>query len=334
MAAYTPALDGTPGAIEIGTVVGTFLFGILTLQTFNYYRQFPQDLMPLKIIIAIVWFLELGHTICCQQAIYIMTVTFYGAPPSEHILHQPQSLIAAILFSGIIDSMVQIFFGHRIRVLSGRPHFFLLLIVLAMTRLACDIVVACGYWVKKLNIEALDYKEHWLVITATTLSPVCDGFIALAMFYCLWKVRNSEFTRTRRIVDTLMIWTFETALVTSLAGIAEIILFVTRKDLSFAAFFLVQPKLFSNSMLAVLNGRSRFHLSETTIPSLPLDFGSTKHHVEEGNHIPPDIVSRVRDVRSVVVDISPIPEAYNDHERDAISSKAVIYPPALDTNGS
>ncbi|KAJ7113381.1 hypothetical protein C8R44DRAFT_881702 [Mycena epipterygia] len=228
--------------------------------------------------------------------------------------------------------MVQIFFGHRIRVLSGRPHFFFLSIALAITRLTCDIVVACSYWIDNLSIEALDYKEHWLVAATFTLSPLCDVCIALAMFYCLWKVRHSEFTRQlsmRKIVDTLMIWAFETALVTSLGGIAEIILFLTRKDLSFMAFFLIQPKLFSNAMLAIyvfpviLNGRSRFRSSETTIPSLPLDFGSTKNY-EEGNHIPTDTVSQIRNVRSDVVDISPIPEAYND-ERNRISSKVLLH---------
>lgn len=45
---HSPALDGTLGALEVGTVAGTFLFGILTLQTFNYYRRFPKDSKTLK----------------------------------------------------------------------------------------------------------------------------------------------------------------------------------------------------------------------------------------------------------------------------------------------
>jgi len=31
------------GALEIGSVVGVFLFGVLFLQTFNYYNMFPDD---------------------------------------------------------------------------------------------------------------------------------------------------------------------------------------------------------------------------------------------------------------------------------------------------
>ncbi|KAJ7433718.1 hypothetical protein FB451DRAFT_1313347 [Mycena latifolia] len=51
-----PPLDGTYGALEIGSAVATFLFGILTLQAFNYYREFPQDSKLLKITIAATWF--------------------------------------------------------------------------------------------------------------------------------------------------------------------------------------------------------------------------------------------------------------------------------------
>ncbi|KAJ7123376.1 hypothetical protein C8R44DRAFT_735031 [Mycena epipterygia] len=301
MAAYSPALDGTLGAFEIGTAVGTFLFGILTLQTFNYYRQFPGDSMPFKIIVSRTWSYNLLST---SGKTYIMTVTFYGAPPSEHILQPSQSQIVMLLFSGVIDTMVQIFFGHRIRVLSGRPHFFLLSIVLAITRLTCDIVVTSSYWIElNLSVEAQILKEHWLVVTATALSPFCDIFIALPMCYCLWKVRNSEFTR--------------------FGGIAEIILLLTRKDSSTRQLgHVLELDAGSVYFPRFLNGRSRFRSSETTIPSLPLDFGSTKNH-GEGNHILTDRVSGVRIVRSVTVDISPIPEAHND--RDEISSKVLLW---------
>jgi len=51
----------------------------------------------------------------------------------------------------------------------------------------------------------------------------------------------------------------ETTLLTTASGIMQLILFLTRRhDLSWEMFFLIQAKLFSNSMLASLNGRKRF----------------------------------------------------------------------------
>jgi hypothetical protein len=37
-----PPLDGTLGNIQIALVVATWLFGIETLQAFNYYRDFGE----------------------------------------------------------------------------------------------------------------------------------------------------------------------------------------------------------------------------------------------------------------------------------------------------
>ncbi|KAJ7115662.1 hypothetical protein C8R44DRAFT_793135 [Mycena epipterygia] len=37
MMSNLPSLDGTLGNLEIGLVLATFLYGIQTLQTFNYY---------------------------------------------------------------------------------------------------------------------------------------------------------------------------------------------------------------------------------------------------------------------------------------------------------
>lgn len=45
---FSDDLDGSIGAIEIGAALGAFLFGIETLQTFNYYRNFPKDSNLLK----------------------------------------------------------------------------------------------------------------------------------------------------------------------------------------------------------------------------------------------------------------------------------------------
>ncbi|KAJ7114834.1 hypothetical protein C8R44DRAFT_984212 [Mycena epipterygia] len=308
---YSPALDGSLGALEIGTVVGTFFFGILTLQTFNYFRQFPEDSKTLKTVVAVIWSLELAHTICALQGIYVITVTYYGQPPDEVILNPPQAHILTILFSGGIDATVQIFFGNRIRAFSGRSYVFFLCIVLGIVRFACDIVLMANFWIYNAGYALVDSNEHWEVLTAETVSPAGDVLIALSMCYCLWQVRKSEFNRTRGMVDTLIIWTFETAIITSGAGIIQLILFLTRKDLSFVAVFLIQPKLFSNAMLASLNGRTRFRGTESTTlansgsGSLAFESAAARSRCEGDHRIMSD-ASELRN--SVVVHISPTPD--------------------------
>ncbi|KAJ7114858.1 hypothetical protein C8R44DRAFT_984227 [Mycena epipterygia] len=305
-----PALDGTLGALEIGTVLGTFLFGLLTLQTFNYYRQFPEDSKTLKITVAVLWVLELAQSICALYGIYNITVTNYGEPPNNFILNPPQSQILTIFFSGTIEALVQIFFGNRIRVLSGRAYIFFLCIVLAILGFVCDMILLAAFWIPSGGYAQVAAKEHWEVLTTQIVSPAGDMIIALSLCYWLWRVRDTEINRTRRMVDTLILWTCETTLVTSGAGIVQLILFLTRKDLAYIAVFLMQPKLFSNAMMASLNGRARFRFTEMTITgsTQPLEFDSRSRR-EEGHRIFLDTVSRMRG--SVVVQIPHTTEGYN-----------------------
>ncbi|KAJ7480821.1 hypothetical protein FB451DRAFT_1238522 [Mycena latifolia] len=297
----TYTLDGTLAPLEIGGMVGTFLFGLLTLQTFNYYRQFPQDSRLLKLTIASTWLLELGHTICSLQAIFWITVTTHDRTPRAIVAEPPQSLYITLVFSGGIHLLFQLFFGNRIRVLSGRLHVFLLCIAFGTLRFIIDVTIMTLIWIDNAGFLILNSKIRWEMITASTLGPVADCVIAFSMCYYLWQLRGFGFEvhRTRTIVDTLIIWTVETTLVTSLAGILQLIFFITRKDLSFAAVYLIQPKLFSNSMLAALHGRAHFRSTE-----------ESQQNAVSGLLFSP---ARTRNRRDEVTALETVPSDHNSH---------------------
>ncbi|KAJ7433644.1 hypothetical protein FB451DRAFT_1380244 [Mycena latifolia] len=189
MAANYPSLDGTFGALEIGTTVGTFLFGILTLPAFNYYRQFPQDSKLLKTTCG-SFFLSACNEVD-ENKVYCTTVTSYGQAPDAFILQPPRSLIFTLLFTAGIDSLVQVFFGNRIRVLSGRPHVFFLCLTIAVLEFICDMVLMTAIWKSNMGLLIIQSKAHWIAIMSATLVPVGDFVMALSMCYSLWNIRES-----------------------------------------------------------------------------------------------------------------------------------------------
>ncbi|KAJ6563410.1 hypothetical protein DFH09DRAFT_1159074 [Mycena vulgaris] len=251
-----PALDGSIGVTEIGSVFATFLYGIETLQTFNYYRQFPKDPWFLKTLVAVIWFLELGHTICTLHAVYATTITFYGQ--LQYVFNPPRTLYLTILFSSTINAVVQTFFAIRIRLLSNQWPVTILCCTLNLARLACNMGLIAVCW-NSTSFLILETRLHKLMTAASSIGPCVDIIVATSLCYWLWRMRASNFKHTSTMVDTLIIWTVETTLITSLAGIMQLILFLTRPgDVSWIAFYLMQAKLFSNSLLASLNGRQRF----------------------------------------------------------------------------
>ncbi|KAJ7094371.1 hypothetical protein C8R44DRAFT_684663 [Mycena epipterygia] len=252
----TPSLNGTLGALEIGVVLATFLHGIQTLQTFNYYRDFSQDRRIVKIMVGVVWFLELANTICACHALYSITVTFYGQLP--HVADVPLSLILMSLFTPLVAIIVQTFFALRVGALSKRWLIPGLCLILNVVHLGANLGLLVEMWKHQQWSFAME-KLQWLILFISSIGLAVELIIAISLCYCLWRARNPDFSKqTIRTVDTIIIWTIETTLMTSLGGAMMLILVLTRHDLSWFVFFLIQAKLFSNSLLASLNGRKRF----------------------------------------------------------------------------
>ncbi|KAJ7812011.1 hypothetical protein B0H14DRAFT_1463542 [Mycena olivaceomarginata] len=245
----------TLGETQIALVIATWLFGVLTLQTFNYYSAFPKDGKFLKGLVGSIWFLELGQTIACWHSMYMVTVTYYGQP--EHILSPPLSMEFSILFHALIAISVQTFFLYRVWVLSSQWFIPIFCCVLNLVRLAFNIVLFADL-AKYRAYSRLTKELKWEVIVAGTTSPVVDIIIMVSLVYYLWDMRNTQFKQTTHIVNTIVVWTLERTLLTTATGVMQVVLYLARHDLSWLVFFLIQGKLFSNSMLASLNGRTRF----------------------------------------------------------------------------
>ncbi|KAJ7073051.1 hypothetical protein C8F01DRAFT_268577 [Mycena amicta] len=250
-----PPLDGTLGTTEIGAILGTFLFGIAVLQMFLYYYNYPKDACAVKALVASVMLLELAHSISVWHGVYSMTVTFYGQ--IAHLLNPPHSLSISILFTALILPLVQTFYALRIRALSGRWTITVILTLLTISRLAFSILLM-QIFLASSGFSVLQTKAHWVFTAVAALGPAVDLLTAASLCWLLYRMKEGTQpgAPSRRIVDTLIVWTVETTAITSLAGLFQLIFFLTREDLTWMTFYLLQPKLFSNSMLASLNNRT------------------------------------------------------------------------------
>lgn len=43
------------GALEIGTFIALFLFGVITLQVFTYFHKFPHDPATFKALVCVIF---------------------------------------------------------------------------------------------------------------------------------------------------------------------------------------------------------------------------------------------------------------------------------------
>ncbi|KAJ6492298.1 hypothetical protein C8R45DRAFT_990867 [Mycena sanguinolenta] len=274
-----PPLDSTLGAVEIGGIVSTFLLGIETLQVYHYFRKYPDDSWFLKSMVVAVWTAELADTISSWHATYAMTVTFYAQ--FQHLEAPPHSIEMTIFFSSFVYLVVQSFFANRVRVFSGRWLIPVICWAMIIFKVASNLAMMALAWVHP-NILFLQVQYRWLMATALGFELTTNTVITLSMCYWLWTVRQSRFERTKRMIDTLLVWTVETGMATCFTCGMFLILFLTRDDLTWFPFFLVQAKLYSNSFFIALNGRQRLRESGRI---LDISSGSTTRglSVPEGN---------------------------------------------------
>lgn len=132
-------LRDTIGALEIGSLVAIFIFGIVTLQMYTYYTTFWKDLWYYKALVSDCYIflgafdsgvyigcfsvvcifhhvevlelivnsrlLEIGHTLGVSYEMYRDTIVLYGQP---QLLTTFRALGSVIAIGGVITLLVQV----------------------------------------------------------------------------------------------------------------------------------------------------------------------------------------------------------------------------------
>ncbi|GJJ13350.1 hypothetical protein Clacol_007602 [Clathrus columnatus] len=74
------SFDNTLGALLIGLIVSTALFGLTTLQTYLYFINYIKDRLSLKFLVASLWILDFIHTILVTHASYHYLIVNFMNP--------------------------------------------------------------------------------------------------------------------------------------------------------------------------------------------------------------------------------------------------------------
>ncbi|KAJ7306816.1 hypothetical protein DFH08DRAFT_514988 [Mycena albidolilacea] len=297
-----PAVSFNPhttiGAFLIGVLVSYVLFGVVTAQTYIYYGRFPDDSPKIKALVAFVWVCEIIHGLCIGHGLYVYTICDYWHP--DRIFGGPSlpSIDTAFFFGGLISACVQAFFGFRIYAFSRKLYIPILIWIMAFLRLLAGF----GNLISALRMASLVelHKQRlWLSEFAWSISAVTDLTIAATLVFYLHQQRKevNKSSRTAALVDKLILWTIETGALTSLTSIVALTCFTTmRHNLVFLAFFALEARMFTNSLLASLNSRetlremnereisSKFSLpAMSTTPAVSVFFMSSTTRVSEVN---------------------------------------------------
>ncbi|KAF7348653.1 hypothetical protein MVEN_01383700 [Mycena venus] len=278
-----PAVPHTTiGVCLIGALVSFMLFGVMTTQTYIYYKRFPDDSLKLKALVAFVWTCDGVHTLCVGHLLYVYTI--YDNAHTQGILGRPapKSYETTIFFYGVTGAIVQGFFSFRIYGFSKKLYLCILIYVLAFLRLLATIA-SLYVGLRMTSLAKYLEQEVWRATAGWAMGTTNDLIITSTLVVILHRRRKDAFRRTAALVDQVILWTLETGMLMSVTGIISLACFVTmRENFIWFAIFLVEAKIFSNSLLASLNSRETLRAINDQNISLSLSRATPSTIVYDG----------------------------------------------------
>lgn len=249
----------TYGAVAIGALSASLLSGAVAIQTILYYKLYPSDSVRVKILVFAVWLLDTSHTGFVWTSLWYMVIGHYG-----NINVIPWSIAVTIVITAVLTFLVHCFFAYRIFMLSKRNWFLICpIMILAAFRLAS----ACVTTSEMIRLKTYStFKEdfRWVFTLGLALSSTVDILITGSLFGLLHTSR-SEAENLNAVIDSLILYTFETGSLTCAATIIDMICWLTMSsNLIFMGVHFVIGKLYANSLLVTLNTRRGLRRGQTS----------------------------------------------------------------------
>ncbi|KAH8995889.1 hypothetical protein EDB86DRAFT_1071014 [Lactarius hatsudake] len=268
-------VDNTLGALLIGTVLSSIVYGVTWSQVYSYYSDHSsEDRWPLKSFVAFLMLVDTVGQVFCIYTTYQFSITNFG--DYRYLLTDVWSHSAMSLSALVLSVSVQHFYAYRIYRLSGGSPYLPAAIVRSCNLFGAgthsheqsvtsltEFSVGIVYSAKILMHIHDPYSGSFKGFFIATLTPkvVCDIFVTSGMVYYLLSNR-SQVRRTNNVLNLLAIYSINCGILHLVSAIVCLTLFAKYPDtLIYAPFLFITFRLSLCAFIAILN--SRDYLRET-----------------------------------------------------------------------
>ncbi|KAJ7758264.1 hypothetical protein B0H16DRAFT_1535659 [Mycena metata] len=241
-----PLVAGTFSAVGLSTIVG--------FQTFLYFRIYgPKDDMRYKLLVSWVWLVDALHTVFICLTTWNYAVPHFGDNEYLKVINEwyPPHLLMTL----VATLTANLCYTWRIHKMSkGNWYITVSILMLCASRSTCALILFYAevkYWV-----WATVYEHFWVVRALSFVSSAAaDIMISTARYYYLRQLKQG-YVQTREVVDTVMVFTLNDGLLTSVIAIAILgcSMGMHTNFVWIGLFYNLSP-LFANSILATYVSR-------------------------------------------------------------------------------
>ncbi|KAG2343301.1 hypothetical protein BDR05DRAFT_309625 [Suillus weaverae] len=247
-------LGNTFGALFIGAIITTVLWGVTNVQVFIYFRTRKGTGMTFyKLVVVWLWILDALHLVFIVHGIYYYLVTNYANIAALQELVWSAKLVVPVEISIIVG--VHFLYAHRIWIVSQGRSRTLPIIVSILVVLGSGIAISLVLAVYRCHLFADLIKIKWETYSTLGTISFIDVFIALSLCYLLATTRTG-FSSTDSFVTKLMGYTISTGCLTTVFSLASIITFAMMpNNFIYISVKNIVATLYVNSYIALLNAK-------------------------------------------------------------------------------
>ncbi|KAF7324562.1 ANK-REP-REGION domain-containing protein [Mycena kentingensis (nom. inval.)] len=259
-----PNMKVTDGALYLGVIFATYFQGMLTVQAYHYYEQYPNDSKFLKLFVALIWCLDFAHLGMLVEVPWIHLILNWGNP---HIFTVNTKVLSyQLILIALPTLLCQMFYLHRLWLFSKKN---LILVAIcgaaSITSFALDIFLAI-HTTTSISAVAHDQPE---IVSMFGIAAITDLVIALSLVYYLRR-GMADFKSTNFVVTRIIRYAVATGLLSSVVAIFSLIAnLALPKTRIFMAGHFSLGRMYTNALLANFNSRAT--LRSALNPSQALD---------------------------------------------------------------
>ncbi|VDC07062.1 unnamed protein product [Peniophora sp. CBMAI 1063] len=250
------------GPVLAGLFLNLTLLGISITQTYFFFNANTKDKPWVKKFIIFLFFMDVVNSVFDMIYVYDALVNHNGDVVA--MSSATWSFATDPMCTGIIGGVVQVFFGWRVKVLTGSNIAAAIIWFFGVVQCLAGI----GTGIAVIIVPEFLHFQSFTPITCVWLagSAVCDVSITLMLVFYLRK-HKTGYQYTDDIVDRIIRLTVQTGMITSIVAIIDMVLYLTSPKAYHLTFNFMLAKLYTNSLLSSLNARKGWAYSTGSQPS-------------------------------------------------------------------
>ncbi|KAF8884950.1 hypothetical protein CPB85DRAFT_1337512 [Mucidula mucida] len=235
-----PSPDETFGVLLVGFMISTPLYGIVCYQAWQYYTRYGRSDSALLKTITAASLLETSTQCFNSHVLYYYLINKQADAPAGA--------------TGLEGTIIQLFFGHKVYIMSGRNKpLFAMIILLATASLVVDMIQGIRF--PSIQNGPPTAEKLFIPLSFALIAGV-DIIVTFCLCFFLFRGRREQQDRTRNVLNRIILLTVNNGIFVSATALGAFVTKIVSSSLILPfVFTFLLSKAYTNMFLSSLNSR-------------------------------------------------------------------------------